>query len=87
MSYPTILANIPNAVAEAVDDERGRQLRKFGNQLHKSNDLWALILAEEFGEVCKDILDGRNVRTELVQLAAVAIAWIEAVDARQEVID
>jgi hypothetical protein len=81
------LYNLTPEIVGAIDTERGRQLDKFGNQDHKRDDAWALILGEEYGEVCKDILDGRNVRTELVQLAAVAIAWIEAVDARQEVID
>lgn len=47
------------------------------------------ILTEEFLEVVKEINDARaeqrdpaqNLRVELVQLAAVAVAWVEAIDA------
>lgn len=49
------------------------------------------ILGEEFGEVCRELCEARaerrepsavKLRDELVQLAAVAVAWIEAVDER-----
>lgn len=47
------------------------------------------ILAEEFGEVAKELCECNNtghalnsphLRTELIQVAAVAIAWVEALD-------
>lgn len=50
----------------------------------------ALALGEEYGEVCQAVLEEKdlsydkhtttNVRKELVQVAAVAVAWIEAID-------
>jgi NTP pyrophosphatase (non-canonical NTP hydrolase) len=64
--------------------ERLRQLRKWGDQSH-TDDRWAVIEGEEFGEVCRAIFEGDNIehlREELVQVAAVAVAWIEDIDAR-----
>jgi hypothetical protein len=47
------------------------------------------VLAEEFGEVANAVLetaygsdDDAHLRTELIQVAAVAAAWAEAIDAR-----
>ena len=39
----------------------------------------AVVLAEEAGEVARAVLDGRAdaLRAELVQVAAVAVAWLE----------
>lgn len=56
------------------------------------------VLGEEYGEVCRAVLEAgyastdpalsaeweRRLRAELVQVAAVAVAWIEAIDARSE---
>lgn len=41
------------------------------------------VLAEEFGEAAREVVecDRAKLRTELVQVAAVAVAWIEALDA------
>lgn len=47
----------------------------------------AVILGEEFGEACRAVLEagdvvndkhGAQLRKELIQVAAVAVAWIEA---------
>jgi hypothetical protein len=45
------------------------------------------VLGEEFGEVCKALVEIRDskaveadLRAELVQVAAVAVAWLEAID-------
>lgn len=40
------------------------------------------VLAEECGEVAQAVLkdDRANLRTELVQVAAVAVAWLESFD-------
>lgn len=45
------------------------------------------VLAEEFGEVAHEVNEGINrpidnklLRTELIQVAAVCVAWIEAID-------
>jgi len=43
---------------------------------------WASILAEEVGEAMTED-DPAQLRAELVQVAAVAVAWIEAIDMRE----
>ena len=47
-----------------------------------SDELCAVVLGEEFGEVCRAVCDKnpRNLREELVQVAAGAVAWIEKLD-------
>ena len=79
MSYPILLSSISNTVAEAVDEERFRQRQKFGDhQMRSISPERALaILTEEVGEVARAILEGGNLREELIHTAAVAIAWIE----------
>jgi len=64
-----------------IDAERTRQELKWGEQNH-SPDRWLVILGEEFGECCKDSFEGRYslLRTELIHVAAVAIAVIESLD-------
>lgn len=73
----------------AIDAERDRQGEKWNR-----NHAWghgdcssqlvapivkAAVLTEECGEVCRAVLDGApNLREELVQVAAVAVAWLEA---------
>lgn len=48
----------------------------------------AAVLAEECGEVARAVLDGSdNLRAELVQVAAVAVAWLESLDSAQDVVD
>jgi len=37
-----------------------------------------VVLTEELGEVARAILDGGNLKEELVQVAAVAVAWAES---------
>lgn len=43
------------------------------------------ILAEEFGEVARAICEGdlANMREELVQVAAVALSWVQGLDAEK----
>lgn len=44
-----------------------------------------VVLGEEFGEVGRAMLEGEgddHLRAELVQVAAVAVAWVEAIDRR-----
>jgi NTP pyrophosphatase (non-canonical NTP hydrolase) len=79
----------PNSTARVlarVIRERIRQLERWGIQEH-DNGTWALILGEEFGEACQAALqhsssDPTDLRAELVQVAAVAVAWIEHLDRR-----
>ena len=38
----------------------------------------AAVLSEETGEVARAVLDRKGLRKELIQVAAVAIAWLES---------
>jgi len=61
-----------------IMEERARQDRKWGEQNH--HDLyWLGILTEEVGEAAKSIIENaqQNAETELVQCAAVLVAWLE----------
>lgn len=79
-------------VFDLITDERSRQQKKWNCQ-HS----WGIgdcsspavepivkttVLGEEFGEVCRAVLDKKDLdlRTELVQLAAVAVAWLEGME-------
>lgn len=73
-------------VLSQVAAERARQDSNWGEQNH-DGPLYLAILEEEVGEVAKAILDHRyknkmaiHIRDELVQVAAVAVAMIEAFD-------
>jgi len=59
--------------------ERERQDQKWGEQDHESL-YWLAILTEEIGEVAQAILNGKRVRPEVVQVAAVALAWLECIE-------
>ena len=72
-----------NIILEVVG-ERQAQLQKWGIQNH-TDAMWLAILHEETGEAATGILEGdeENLRAELVQVAAVAVAWVEAIDRRR----
>lgn len=72
-------------ILEDVKRERERQDRKWGVQNH-SDEYWLAILAEEFGEVARAFLDKNpeNLKEELLQVAAVAVVWLECIE-RHEV--
>ena len=82
-----------DSVLEDVSDERDRQDEKWGVQNHL--DLtWNAIIMEELGEAAQEVLTQQfgvmgkghgDLREELVQVAAVAVAWIEAIDRRNAV--
>ncbi len=66
-----------------IKAERARQDAKWGEQDH--DDLyWLGILMEEVGELAKSIIenDPKNGAKELIQSAAVCVAWMEAIDRR-----
>lgn len=80
-------------VLSDIKDERYRQIRKWGGRdgdgvenPSQSNYVRLRVLAEEFGEVAEAMgrpEDGNgkgDLRTELVQTAAVCVAWLEAMD-------
>lgn len=68
-------------IDEDIKKERARQDRQWGEQNHFPQK-WLTILMEEVGEVASAILerDYDGYRNELVQVAAVAIAALEAID-------
>ena len=67
-------------VFDLIRAERARQDAKWGANRHLENTLWLTILAEEFGEVARAILErDPNLVNELVQVAAVAVCWLEMI--------
>lgn len=73
--------------------ERQRELIEAGRIPHACEDpdtpdgYKLAVLAEEFGEVAKALNEGAypaDLREELIQVAAVAVAWVEGLDAVAE---
>lgn len=78
-----------------VKTERIRQDNKWGEQNHDLN-VWLTVLMEEVGEVARNILEARfmakdgmpgafelyiqDLRKELIEVAAVAVATVEYID-------
>ncbi len=80
-------AHIPTrfGIYEQIDDERDRQDAKWGGipgWQRRDDHTYAAVLGEEFGECCKAWIerDVAALREELIQTAAVAVAWIEELD-------
>ncbi len=74
------------SILDEIAQERSQQDKKWGVQNH-NNFFWSAILGEEFGEACQAALHeveepekDTNLREELIQTAAVAVAWIECLD-------
>lgn len=66
-----------------IQEERCNQDKRFGKQPRSLRPpVYLAVLTEELGEVARAIIDGdsENYRTELIQLAAVAVAAIEDFD-------
>lgn len=75
-----------------VVNERERQERKFGPDRtcaspRMTNLECLAVLAEEFGEVSRAVCEREwggkgldELRAELIQVAAVAVAWVEGLD-------
>lgn len=84
-----------NPVIQSILSERQRQDEKWGEQNHPPM-AWMGILGEEFGELCQAVNETHfnngpeerakggyaNMRAEAVQVAAVAVQFIEALDRR-----
>ena len=65
---------------QLVADERQRQDHKWGTvRGHLSHDRWLSILVEEAGESAEAMNDHDqgHLREEVVQVAAVCIAWLQ----------
>lgn len=75
-------------ILEEVRIERIKQDSRFGWPRRHEPAWWLTILAEEFGEYARDVCDRKfeeglyldNMREELIQIAAVAIAAVEDLD-------
>lgn len=78
------------AAMQKVAGERQKQDEKWGEQNHQ-DQWWLAILTEEVGEVSQAILHDQfgghaagHVEEELIQVAAVAISWLQAIARRVE---
>jgi NTP pyrophosphatase (non-canonical NTP hydrolase) len=72
---------------QKVVEERARQDQKWGVQNH-GNLFWLAVLMEEVGELAQAIIqqsktDPADAEKELVQVAAVAVAWLECFERRK----
>jgi NTP pyrophosphatase (non-canonical NTP hydrolase) len=90
-ALPHFDGNTPLPIASVTDVmfERMKQDAKWGQQNH-TDEWWLAIAGEEFGELAQAILHDKfggkvagTTRAELVQLAAVTLAWIECIDRRE----
>lgn len=65
-------------ILKKISIERDRQIAKWGEQ-HHPDQFWFLILTEELGEVARALYEGdpAHAYKELVEVAAVAAAWLE----------
>lgn len=68
-----------------IETERERQRAKFPQHQNHSDEWWLAIATEELGEVARAVIESRfggdnagNEREEIVQLAAVCVAWLES---------
>jgi NTP pyrophosphatase (non-canonical NTP hydrolase) len=72
---------IQDLIFSEIIQERLRQREKWGadRKFDPPYKGFATVLGEEFGEVCRAILenDPENLRDELIQVAATAIALLE----------
>ena len=67
-------------ILDEIREEREWQDKKWGVQKYPTS-IWFMILGEEFGEVAKEAMSRHEnkdqLRRELVQTAAVCVAWCE----------
>jgi hypothetical protein len=76
---------------QSIMEERARQDEKWGEQNH-NDTYWLGIIMEELGECARYCIERQHPtnrarkRTELVQVAAVALAWLECLDRKEELL-
>jgi len=75
------------AILREISDERASQDAKWGDQRTRPLFVYNAILGEEVGEVAEALLEHEfgpvpidRARAELIQVAAVAVAMVEAID-------
>lgn len=72
--------NHPNGTGAAVFAAMATEAKRLCDEAAKKKELtWHLILNEEFMEAMAEG-EPRDLRAELIQVAAVAVGWIEAID-------
>lgn len=71
---------------DLILEERERQDKKFGANRMLDDGEWLKIIIEEIGEVAKAMLENspKEVMKELIQVAAVALVWLECVLRKKE---
>lgn len=75
----------PSRMAEHYEIPSANRARTLCDMAAQKEELtWAHILIEEVAEVVGTNGDVEELREELVQVAAVAVAWIQAIDRRSE---
>jgi hypothetical protein len=85
------MSNKEKTIYDEIQNERQRQRNRWGEQFH-TNEFWLGIVMEELGEAAKETIEGAGysqhtpyddrLRAELIQVAAVVVAWIECIDWR-----
>lgn len=75
---PGMLEDISTGVTSAADAQRACMERARDGDLTYSDILW-----EEFAEAMEES-DPARLRAELLQVAAVAVQWVEAIDRRKQ---
>lgn len=73
--------NHPDGTGHAWDLKAGSATEDCDNAFRDGHGTWRHILAEEFWEALAED-DCPTLRAELIQVAAVAVAWVEAIDRR-----
>ena len=76
-----IAAQDQRAIFDQIVLERLRQDAKWGANRRKPNSYWLPILTEELGEVAAAMQGDGNLQNELIQVAAVAVCWLEGLGA------
>ena len=78
-------------ILEEIKAERKRQDEKFGADRNQQPLEWNAILGEDVGEVNTECIEYNfyqkptdDMRKELIQVAAVAVAWIENLDRNKQ---
>ncbi len=79
-------------VYREIAQERQRQMKQWGGQQHDdqhNHGQWMLILAKQVGKAANGVLRWRDagwtikpLRDSLIAVAAVCVAWLEAIDRR-----
>ena len=74
---------IDRYVASRIVMEKHYALSKYGNDDQSSDEHWCIVLMGECAEVAKDVENGKDPEDEVTQVAAAAVAWLEAIQKRR----